>query len=1355
MTDHNNTITPRVSIIIPVFNKLDFTRNCLDALKENTPHDVIEVIIVDNASTDGTYEFLASWEAAFPLKVIRNETNQGFAKANNQGARMAIGDYLVLLNNDTVPKPNWLPPLLNVFKNQTNVGAVGSKLLYPNGTIQHAGVVTLKDDVRKHPLIPVHFGHKNPDSSGFNKLRRFPAVTGACMMVTKDLYEKVGGLDEKFWNGFEDVDFCFKILEEGLDIYFQPDSVLIHYESQSGDQRFVRESENFLELIRRWKDRITCQLVVKENNRLIPNDGVTIVIVTYNSMGTISACLEHLDDTMRPQDEVIIIDNASMDQTQGLVRQYATGKKQCKFIINEDNLGYAHAANMGADAGHNPFIVFLNPDACVTPLWIEHLLFHLKTHIVAAVGPLSNYVAGSQQVAMHLPKERNDHSEAKSLHDIIWERNEGKSRPTKLLIGFCLMIKRKVFDAIGGMDKALFLGNDDLDLSWRVRQAGYRLVVATDTLVYHKGQESFASESRALTDLLVQESTDYLYYKLAIQYGLENIPSGLELWDVDWFSPTSVFKEAIPLTSMVLLTYNQLQYTRLCVESIFKHTHSPFELIVVDNGSKDGSVEYLTSLSRAGTACIRIKVITNKINNGFAGGCNQGLAVARGEQLLLINNDVVVTPGWLSTLSKTLRLPHVGFCGPVSNCVAGHQLVKEVAYDVSTLNGLEQFSIDHAHQHAGQIIHNWRLVGFCLLIKREVIKKIGGLDERYEIGSFEDDDFCLRAYLSGHKGVIAKDCFIHHFGSRSFLGNNIDLRDQLQENWKTFKNKWAISSEIPYSSQYQVPTPTDGFDHAKHYVRIHTDPQRCVDNAVNDSAKCAQAHNQNANQKYKNNKTPGGISMQILDQVLDAVKDPFFSEKSDAAMWILERLIEAAPDQGIAQHELGLLCYEHDQLAKAQAHLHQAARICPNNPVIFKDLGDFYQVVHKDSVHALQMYDKAIELDPSDNRLLLTAAHLCTAEKSFDKARGYYQRVLEIEPDNQDALTCLNKLNAGIGKGERCDTVDALYARAQSQLQGGDRDGAAVSLYEILKISPEHALAHNDSGVLAYEKEDKEKARYHYEKAVSIDPRNLKFLKNLADFYWLENNDAHAAMTLYVQILSKNPADIEAILSCAQVCIALEKYDDANDFIDRARAIDPYDENVCGLNQQLQKLHASGQPQSNREMLYQKAKVIAADGDLEGATQVLTEIINANSQDAEVFNSLGVLYYELGQKEKAHSCYRQAVKLMPQQDTYCKNLADYYLIEQGRAEDAMKLYLSVLENNPKDEDCLLATGLICMSHKKIEDAKGFFEKVREINPNNQSALQALRQIDEPPSIHPDDGIALNTQSLDEKTEAFG
>ncbi len=235
------------SIIIPVFNNLELTKQCLTTLAFATTGVDYEVILVDNGSTDGTASFLQTLQG--DVRIIQNDENLGFAKACNQGAKAARGKYLVFLNNDTIPQPNWLGPLVQEVDEHPDVGIVGSKLLYPDGTIQHAGVVFMREG-----LGPYHIYQKMPaDSPAVNRRREFKAVTAACLLIRRDLFEAVGGFDEAFVNGFEDVDLCLKVRRRGAQVVYQPRSVLYHLESQTPGRK-THDGVNGRLLRERWNN---------------------------------------------------------------------------------------------------------------------------------------------------------------------------------------------------------------------------------------------------------------------------------------------------------------------------------------------------------------------------------------------------------------------------------------------------------------------------------------------------------------------------------------------------------------------------------------------------------------------------------------------------------------------------------------------------------------------------------------------------------------------------------------------------------------------------------------------------------------------------------------------------------------------------------------------------------------------------------------------------------------------------------------------------------------------------------------------------------------------------------------------
>ncbi len=528
--------SPRVSIIIPVYNKLEFTKACLLALQANTPSHLYETIIVDNASNDGTKEFLEEQSAR--IRIIRNEINQGFARACNQGADAAHSDCVLFLNNDTEPQPGWLEALLQVLDKDPEVAAVGSKLLYPDGTIQHAGILIVEDHPSQDPLVAINAHQGRPsDYSLANCSLTVQALTAACLLIRTSVFKETHGFDEEYWNGYEDVDLCFKLREQGWQLVYEPSSVLIHHESQSGPERFRMAQQNIERLHAKWIGKIRPDLIASE---------------------------------------------------------------------------------------------------------------------------------------------------------------DGSSQETGAVL------------------------------------APYQLVTRTTPT----------------REMLTEKTVN---------------------------------------VSIIILTWNQLSFTKECLESIERHTQEPHEVILVDNGSTDGTLPWLTQLVADRE---NYSLIANSKNLGFSKGCNQGIEAARGSHILLLNNDTVVTHGWLSGLLECLHSsPDTGIVGPMTNSISGIQMVPQATYAETT--GLEGYAAEFRGKYRGRRIPLRRIVGFCMLFRRDLVEKIGLLDERFGSGNFEDDDYCLRSALAGYRNLVAGDVFIHHHGSVSFKGNGIDFGKAMSGNHSLFNKKWS------------------------------------------------------------------------------------------------------------------------------------------------------------------------------------------------------------------------------------------------------------------------------------------------------------------------------------------------------------------------------------------------------------------------------------------------------------------------------------------------------------------------------------------------------------------------------------
>lgn len=217
--------------------------------------------------------------------------------------------------------------------------------------------------------------------------------------------------------------------------------------------------------------------------------------------------------------------------------------------------------------------------------------------------------------------------------------------------------------------------------------------------------------------------------------------------------------------SIIVLAYNQLEDgTKPCIESIYKNTPvSDFELIVVDNNSIDGTVNYLKSIENKYD---NLKIILNYENKGYAGGNNDGMKVASGDFIILLNNDTVVTENWLERLLSPFYVDKkIGIIGPISNYAGTEQKIK---IEANIVEEAIKLGVDYASKNKDIFFDSPKLSFFCVAIRREVFEKIGLLDEAFGIGMFEDDDYSVRVKKAGYRVVVNEGCFIYHKGSLSF-----------------------------------------------------------------------------------------------------------------------------------------------------------------------------------------------------------------------------------------------------------------------------------------------------------------------------------------------------------------------------------------------------------------------------------------------------------------------------------------------------------------------------------------------------------------------------------------------------------
>ena len=251
--DFTESTNPKFSIIIPVFNKIQYTYNCLKSIYENTgDHKDYEIIIVDDCSNDETKKVLSKIEG---IRILNNETNIGFLNSCNFAALQARGDFLILLNNDTMVRPGWLRWLVKTFQMFPDAGLVGSKLIYPNGRLQEAGGIVWQDG------SAYNYGQMDdPGKPEYNYAREVDYCSGACIMIPRKLFMDIGMFGTEYSPAYyEDTDLAFKVQACKKKVIYQPKSEVIHYEGITSGNDISKgikkhQSINHLKFFNRWKD---------------------------------------------------------------------------------------------------------------------------------------------------------------------------------------------------------------------------------------------------------------------------------------------------------------------------------------------------------------------------------------------------------------------------------------------------------------------------------------------------------------------------------------------------------------------------------------------------------------------------------------------------------------------------------------------------------------------------------------------------------------------------------------------------------------------------------------------------------------------------------------------------------------------------------------------------------------------------------------------------------------------------------------------------------------------------------------------------------------------------------------------
>lgn len=484
--------------------------------------------------------------------------------ALNEAARSASGRFLVFLPFGGNISESLIDSMAAGLSEHFTMAAATCALLGPLGQPVPNGFALLDDQMSRAPILQAPIGVQPGTTAAVSSFQ--PDI----VMVRASAFWGVGGFEEQLPASLIGLGLALRLRgQHWRTLYFSGLSMVVDPRSPS-----LSASNDGIEAIQRltrkhagrfspdqvrtpdgvmrtpmasfglhdftWGPafRLTRKPCPSAEDLAHPGGRVSIVVLTYNSAGFLNSCLETVVANLGVFDELILVDNGSSDDTPKVLRQLEGADPRIKIVLNDVNLGVGAGRNVGLDHATGDYVLFLDPDTSVSAGWVSRMLEYFADPTVGAVGPLSDGVPGLQQAAIHVAPGADNNLTVDGLAEYVGRTNVRRGIEMKLLVGSCLMVRKSALLGIKGFDDHLELGVDDLDLCWRLRLAGHRLVLATDVFVHHQGGGS--KRSVPYNELVERDrqAMDYLANKLLAYYGRGQVPSSVAIWGLDWLKPS-------------------------------------------------------------------------------------------------------------------------------------------------------------------------------------------------------------------------------------------------------------------------------------------------------------------------------------------------------------------------------------------------------------------------------------------------------------------------------------------------------------------------------------------------------------------------------------------------------------------------------------------------------------------------------------------------------------------------------------------------------------------------------------------------------------------------------------------------
>jgi GT2 family glycosyltransferase/SAM-dependent methyltransferase/thioredoxin-like negative regulator of GroEL len=944
-SEKGKKLFPTVSILMFTFDRLKYSEKTLHNLMKNTRYP-FDLHIVDNYSTDGTDSWLKEMQLMYPetIKSITfNKKNEGLPKPTNEFWERVSTDFIGKIDNDTLVPPHWLERLVKAHQNSNKLGVVGGYHFRPEDFNESEAQEKFFSENGVNVVQDTHIG-------------------GCCYLMRRSLYKKYGPMtyDPRLkthgWTEYQQM-----LAQEGYIVGYLYPLIQIDYMDDPRSEHCLIESDYREYTKEIWKERGVNFQSSDQLVNWLKRDAKRVTSTT-NTVQQNSKKVAHSEETKyyghaRPEVQALVSENANLVLDlgcgSGLLGKGLKEKNPARTVV-----GIEYVADVAAQAREFLDEVYSGDATKIVTRFMEShfdavVMADFLEHIAdpeAMLREIRRILKPTGKLILSIPNVRH--------WSVVKDLLEG----------------RWTYEDAGILDRTHLKFFTWQSLVKTLLENGFKIEKYDGTMI--RGMEEIPQGfENALRNFGLNPQNLELESKI-YQYLVVCEPQKDQQEEIKKSETLTHLVErndGRPLVSLIILAFNALKFTKECIESIFKHTRYPYEIIFVDNASSDGSTEYLEDLANRFS---HVKLIKNKKNRGFSGGNNQGVAAASGKYIMLLNNDIVVSEKWLSNLVSALEIDEkIGMVGPVTNYISGRQVVDNIDY--KEINGFHKFASKMAEANRNRITPRRRIAGFAVLMKKSLYEEVKGLDESFGNGNFEDDDLCLKVSEKGYAIMVHEGVYIHHYGSQTFVVNKMDMRDSLKKNKGIFEKKWPT---VDYEELIEIKNP----------LQIHESSQ------INEAVRLlVDGEYEKAFRMAKEIIKINPISEDGLLLYAQVHKE---MGKTDDAVNVLERLVNHYPENASAYNLYAVILLSDNKIEEAERVVIRAIEL---NPEFLEAQLNYVEILllreaFSEAVSAL----KKIVENHSD---YLPALHrfyqLYIEVEQYENAEVMKKRIKELDPN--------------------------------------------------------------------------------------------------------------------------------------------------------------------------------------------------------------------------------------------------------------------------------------------------------------------------------------------------------------------